>query len=65
MARVKVMWLAIQFIKIDHELRGIVPRPRGADQRAGNWLHRTVGITIFPHQTRFDRVLPGDIDHSD
>ena len=64
MARIKVMWLAIQFIEINHELGRIVACPWCAHQSARDWLHRTVGIAIFPYQSRFHGVLPSDVDNS-
>ena len=39
MPRVQIMRLTVQLIKIDHELRGIVPRPWRPDERSRDWLH--------------------------
>ncbi len=65
MARVEVVRGAVEFVETDEELPGILAAPWGADERAGGRLHRAVGIAILPHEARFDRVLPGDVDDGD
>ena len=64
MARIQIMRLTIQLVKIDHKLRGIVARPRRFDQSSGDWLHRPVSVTVFPYQPGFDSILAGYVDHS-
>jgi hypothetical protein len=65
MARVEVVRGAVKLVEIDEELRGMVAAPRGADERAGDRLHRPIGVAILPHQPGFDRILPGDVDDGD
>src|SRR3546814_10456393 len=65
MARVEIVGRAVEFVEIDEELRGLIAAPRRADERAGDRLHRAVGVAILPDQAGFDRVLPRDVDDGD
>src|SRR3546814_13985160 len=61
MARIEIVRGAVEFVEIDEELRGLIAAPRRADERAGDRLHRAVGVAILPDQAGFDRVLPRDV----
>ncbi len=64
-ARIEVVRGAVELVEVDEELRGVVAAPRRADERAGDRLHRAVGVAILPDEAGFDGILPGDIDDGD
>ena len=59
------MRLAIQLIKIDHELCSIVSGPWRPDERSRDWLHGAVSVAILPDQTCFNGILSSDVDNGD